>query len=126
MLCPYRLDPHQIQGLDFVHIYPVIQWLVKRAIETREETGDTNRAYGIRQFEQHYSMPEDVELEEAMLKTEESLQRLNDLYAPRRKYRRKTGHSVPDISTAVRYTLLEYGQQVFFHSSRNLLVPHLG
>jgi hypothetical protein len=25
MKCPHRLEPHQIQGLDFIHIYPVIQ-----------------------------------------------------------------------------------------------------
>uniref|UniRef100_A0A3B3XK66 Coiled-coil domain-containing protein 93 n=1 Tax=Poecilia mexicana TaxID=48701 RepID=A0A3B3XK66_9TELE len=25
MKCPHRLEPHQIQGLDFIHIFPVIQ-----------------------------------------------------------------------------------------------------
>ena len=25
MKCPHRLEPHQIQGLDFIHIYPVVQ-----------------------------------------------------------------------------------------------------
>lgn len=25
MKCPHRIEPHQIQGLDFIHIYPVIQ-----------------------------------------------------------------------------------------------------
>jgi hypothetical protein len=25
MKCPYHLEPHQIQGLDFIHIFPVIQ-----------------------------------------------------------------------------------------------------
>ena len=25
MKCPHRLEPHQIQGLDFIHIYPAIQ-----------------------------------------------------------------------------------------------------
>lgn len=25
MKCPHRVEPHQIQGLDFIHIYPVIQ-----------------------------------------------------------------------------------------------------
>jgi len=25
MRCPHRLEPHQIQGLDFIHIYPVVQ-----------------------------------------------------------------------------------------------------
>ena len=34
-----------IQGLDFIHIFPVIQWLVKRAIETREEFGGNIHSY---------------------------------------------------------------------------------
>ena len=25
MKCPHRLEPHQIQGLDFIHIFPVVQ-----------------------------------------------------------------------------------------------------
>jgi hypothetical protein len=25
MKCPHRIEPHQIQGLDFIHIFPVIQ-----------------------------------------------------------------------------------------------------
>lgn len=27
MNCPYRIEPHQIQGLDCIHIFPVIQVL---------------------------------------------------------------------------------------------------
>lgn len=23
--CPHAIEPHQIQGLDFIHIYPVVQ-----------------------------------------------------------------------------------------------------
>ncbi|TNN56351.1 Coiled-coil domain-containing protein 93 [Liparis tanakae] len=61
MTCPHRLEPHQIQGLDFIHIFPVIQWLVKRAIETREEMGDYVRAYSISQFQKTHSLPEDEE-----------------------------------------------------------------
>ena len=25
MKCPHAIEPHQIQGLDFIHIYPVVQ-----------------------------------------------------------------------------------------------------
>lgn len=32
MKCPYLIEPHQIQGLDFINIFPVIQWLVKRSV----------------------------------------------------------------------------------------------
>ena len=50
MKCPYAIEPHQIQGLDFINIFPVIQWLVKKAIETRAEMGDLNRNFALLQF----------------------------------------------------------------------------
>lgn len=25
MKCPHQLEPHQIQGMDFIHIFPVVQ-----------------------------------------------------------------------------------------------------
>ena len=53
MKCPFRIEPHQIQGLDYIHIFPVVQWLVKRAIETRAEMGDLNRAFALSQFEKY-------------------------------------------------------------------------
>lgn len=40
MGCPYPLQAHQIQGLDYPAVLPVVQWLVKRVLETREESGD--------------------------------------------------------------------------------------
>ncbi|CAJ0956051.1 unnamed protein product, partial [Mesorhabditis belari] len=43
--CPYPLEPHQIQGLDILNIYPVIQWLVKKAIEAKELFGDRNKNF---------------------------------------------------------------------------------
>lgn len=33
MQCPCLIEPHQIQGLDFIKIFPVIQWLVKRSVK---------------------------------------------------------------------------------------------
>jgi ABC-type transporter Mla subunit MlaD len=43
MKCPHPLLPHQIQGLDWGSIYPVIQWLLKFVDETRAERQDTNQ-----------------------------------------------------------------------------------
>ncbi|XP_075685095.1 coiled-coil domain-containing protein 93 isoform X3 [Rhinoderma darwinii] len=45
MKCPHRLEPHQIQGLDFIHIFPVIQdaeFISRRgkAVKTLNETFD--------------------------------------------------------------------------------------
>lgn len=36
----------------------LLQWLVKRAIETKEEMGDYIRSYSISQFQKTYSLPE--------------------------------------------------------------------
>lgn len=40
MGCPYPLQAHQIQGLDYPAVLLVVQWLVKRVLATREESGD--------------------------------------------------------------------------------------
>ncbi len=40
MECPYPLQAHQIQGLDYPAVLPVVQWLIKRVIATRQESGD--------------------------------------------------------------------------------------
>jgi len=54
MKCPYALEPHQIQGGDFIHIYPVVQWLVKRVFERRADIGDFNRSYTLNQYEKYF------------------------------------------------------------------------
>ncbi|XP_006868802.1 PREDICTED: coiled-coil domain-containing protein 93 [Chrysochloris asiatica] len=96
MKCPHQLEPHQIQGMDFIHIFPVVQWLVKRAIETKEEMGDYIRSYSISQFQKTYSLPEDV-------------------YKPRRKYRRQQGaEELLDEESRIHSTLLEYGRRYGF------------
>ena len=61
MKCPHRIEPHQIQGMDFIHIFPVVQWLVKRAIETREEMGDYIRTFSESQFNKDHCLPSDQE-----------------------------------------------------------------
>ncbi len=43
MECPYPLQAHQIQGLDYPAVLPVVQWLIKRVIATRQESGDQVR-----------------------------------------------------------------------------------
>ena len=50
MKCAHAIEPHQIQGGDFMHIFPVVQWLVKRVFERRAEIGDFNRAYALDQY----------------------------------------------------------------------------
>jgi CRP-like cAMP-binding protein len=59
MKCSYAIEPHQIQGGDFIHIFPVVQWLVKRVFERRAEIGDFNRAYTLNQYEKQFNQTKD-------------------------------------------------------------------
>ncbi|KAL3056807.1 hypothetical protein OYC64_019310 [Pagothenia borchgrevinki] len=115
MKCPHCLEPHQIQGLDFIHIFPVIQWLVKRAIETREEMGDSVRAYSICQFQKSHSLPEDEEFLQRKDKAVSALLKVLEVYKPQRKYRRqRDAGELQEEESRVHSTLLEYGRKSHF------------
>ncbi|BFZ01216.1 hypothetical protein BsWGS_04255 [Bradybaena similaris] len=111
MKCPHRIEPHQIQGLDFIHIFPVVQWLVKRAIETREEMGDYIRSFSISQFSKHHQMPEDESFEVMKGRALDTVSNVKDVYRPQRRYRRHDADKLKDEETRVQSTLLEYGRQ---------------
>ena len=51
-----RLKYHQIATLSVLLF--IVQWLVKRAIETREEVGDYIRKFSVSQFNKHHKTPE--------------------------------------------------------------------
>ena len=57
MKCPHAIEPHQIQGGDFIHIFPVMQWLVKRVFDRRAEIGDVNRSYTLNQYQKYFERP---------------------------------------------------------------------
>jgi hypothetical protein len=73
MKCPHRIEPHQIQGLDYIHIFPVIQWLVKKVIETRAEMGDYIRKFSESQFNKHLTLPQDAEAKARLPQAVDSL-----------------------------------------------------
>ena len=50
------IEPHQIQGLDFISIYPVIQWLVKKSVENRAEKAERLKVFAVSQFHNHFSL----------------------------------------------------------------------
>ncbi|XP_071211150.1 coiled-coil domain-containing protein 93-like isoform X2 [Salvelinus alpinus] len=115
MKCPHRLEPHQIQGLDFIHIFPVIQWLVKRAIETREEMGDYVRAYSVSQFQKTHSFPEDEDFLQRKEKVVKAVLDVLEVYKPHRKYKRQVeAGALLDEESRVHSTLLEYGRRYGF------------
>ncbi|NXP79771.1 CCD93 protein, partial [Ramphastos sulfuratus] len=111
MKCPHRLEPHQIQGLDFIHIFPVVQWLVKCAIETREEMGDYVRSYSISQFQKTHRLPEDEEFTQRRERAIKTVTDIFEVYKPQRKYKRQKGaEELLDEESKVHSTLLEYGR----------------
>ncbi|CAH3193118.1 unnamed protein product, partial [Porites evermanni] len=114
MKCPHRLEPHQIQGLDFINIFPVIQWLVKKAIERKEEMGDYIREFSVSQFSKYHTTPQDDEFNVRKPKCISGMEGLKETYKPRRRYRKPESMSQTDEETKVRTTLLEYGWQYGF------------
>ncbi|KAF7996361.1 hypothetical protein HCN44_001993 [Aphidius gifuensis] len=110
MNCPHRIEPHQIQGLDCIHIFPVIQWLVKRSMETRKDNASFVRAFALSQFDKLYSSKnnEHSMKDEQMKNIEANIQSVKQSYGPKRKFKR-AGEAPKDEIARVKSTLLEYG-----------------
>ena len=118
--CPHPLEPHQIQGLNYVHIFPVVQWLVKKAIETREEMSDYIRTYAESQFSKDRRTPHDAEAERAVLSAADYLGDVNEHFHKKRQLRAAAASHVTSrrrfadatvIASQVDRTLLEYGHR---------------
>jgi len=105
MKCPYPLQAQQIQGLDYINLFPIIQWLIKKVIETREETGDLVRMYSESQFKKSFKMPQDVDFDTRKPTAVAYANSLEDRYRPLRRYKRQKT-SAPTVNS----TLLEYGK----------------
>lgn len=103
MECPHRIEPHQIQGLDFIHIFPVIQWLVKKSVNVREERREFIRSHAVSQYDNKYST-----VEKSNIAVAENIKKLQEKYRRRRLFKRKD--NLPDEEELqVESTLLEYG-----------------
>ncbi|CAL4225884.1 unnamed protein product, partial [Meganyctiphanes norvegica] len=110
MKCPHRLEPHQVQGLDAIHIFPVIQWLVKKALETRAEFGDETRNFSSWQFKQYYGVPEEEKIKDTESIAIKTLIGIQTAYGPKRRWKKKSGLS--QEKERVQTTLLEYGRLI--------------
>lgn len=108
MKCPHRLEPHQVQGLDAIHIFPVIQWLVKKALETRAEFGDETRNFSSWQFKQYYAIPEEQKIAETKSAAIKTLINVKTAYGPKRRWKKKIGLFQESENVRVQTTLLEY------------------
>ncbi|XP_061393976.1 coiled-coil domain-containing protein 93-like, partial [Musca vetustissima] len=108
MKCPFRIEPHQIQGLEFLSIHPVIQWLVKKSVENRAERNMRLKQFAIGQFHNHYQYKSDKQNLEKIRKASVHIKRIQEIYNPVRQYQRKEA-TEEDERTKVQLTLLEYG-----------------
>lgn len=50
MKCPHVIEPHQIVGLDYDNLLPVLEWLIKRSAEKRRQLDNLSRLLALRHF----------------------------------------------------------------------------
>ncbi len=123
--CPHRLEPHQIQGLDFIHIFPVVQWLVKRALETREEMTAEIRRRALVEFSKSGETPADRAFKAALAPAAATVTTVATTYKPRRCYRAPPATAAAPEQTRVHATLLEcvVGKGLFSRHAFQLRLP---
>ena len=111
MKCRIPLQAHQIQGLDYAAIFPVVQWLVKQAYTFREEIAEATRRLSASQFGKNFELPADAELAKHRATARPMGQKLCACYAPTRRFRPKSVH-VGGASLHARRVLMEFGMQL--------------
>ena len=67
MKCPSPLLAHQVQGHDFPAIYPVMKWLIKMVVATRDHRAKIVRDYAHHYFGKSYEWPEDFDRDDSFL-----------------------------------------------------------
>lgn len=109
--CPFPLAPYQIQGLDFPKLFPIIQWLVKLVIATRNEFGDFQRSYAEFAFNNKYAnLPSDVLIQEHSYASRSNIREVERFFPPKRIYKRSDWESQKSELKQIETTLLEYGR----------------
>lgn len=109
MKCPYLLEPHQIQGLEFISIFPVIQWLVNESVKLRNEKAERLKRFAVGRFHNHFSLTSSAEDDIEKENARKAVMKIEDLYAAKRQYKRKQNIEPDNEYSRVRLTLLEYG-----------------
>ncbi|MCP9261661.1 Ribonuclease [Dirofilaria immitis] len=102
--CPYNIEPYQIQGLDCIHIFPVVQ----EAVRTKEQCGDSVRNHAVYQFAQRFCFLKDKYTEKQRNNFSNNCLSVKTRCPPQRIYKRKGDTKPSDLRTDVRCTLLEY------------------
>lgn len=119
MKCPFALEPHQIQGLDFINIFPVIQWLVKESVNLRSKKAERLKLFSVGQFHNHFDLTtgesDRVERIEVLRRVKE----IQGLYAAKRQLRELNDEPEGENSQ-VRLALLDYGIRKFGAKSSSI------
>ncbi|KPJ14293.1 Coiled-coil domain-containing protein 93 [Papilio machaon] len=118
MKCPYIIEPHQIQGLDFINIYPLIQWLIKYSSEFREVKEDELRKFAVMQYDKDHIFESDRAYYLQKEKLLRNLSTVQDLYKPCRVRKRKGGFPTNELEQ-VNAVLSEYDQRMLMHVTNN-------
>ncbi|XP_053606602.1 coiled-coil domain-containing protein 93 [Plodia interpunctella] len=118
MKCPFIIEPHQIQGLDFINIYPLIQWLIKYSSEFREAKEDELRRFAVMQYEKSHIFESDRTMFAQKEKVLRNLTIIQNMYKPCRVRKRKGGLTGNELEQ-VNATLSEYDQRMLMHVSAN-------
>jgi len=118
MGCPHPLQAHQMQErrVDFINVYPVVRWLVRQVIDTREELGDSIRQYSETQFSKTYATPQDQLFQSRKENATVFVGSVIDTYKPKRSFKRSKALRSQEEKERVQATLLEYGH--LFRQSR--------
>lgn len=112
MKCRIPLQAHQIQGLDYAAIFPVVQWLVKQAYAFRQEIADAMRRLSSSQFERHFELPADAALEARRAAVVPAARAVRARYAPTRRFRPKERAAAHAGAAHARRVLMEFGAQL--------------
>ncbi|KAL3105655.1 hypothetical protein niasHT_029071 [Heterodera trifolii] len=119
--CPFSLEPHQIQGLDLEHIYPVVQWLVNEANFVRERLGNETLNFAVYQFgQQGWHFSEQLECIDSAAgvrplvkrrprKVYRRVKRMADIVQPMVNNPKMEGHSTDDDLQQSRLNLAKNG-----------------
>ena len=87
--CPFRLGAHQIQGLDYEHLFPVIQWLVRKLNESRDDRTELTRRQALHYHASQMRAP--VAPSQAAPASVLALAR----FAPKRRFKMKHAAELP-------------------------------
>ncbi|KAK5986864.1 hypothetical protein GCK32_003877 [Trichostrongylus colubriformis] len=100
--CPHPIEPHQIQGLDLQNIYPVIQWLVKMAMESKASRAESLKSYI------DYQYNKSCRKAPVISRYSEKYNDLHKSIIPQRKFKRGRGLKITSLLEDAYCTLAEF------------------